>query len=133
MTSRSELCLFVGYTPGTNGYLFYSPSENKTFISTNAQFFEDDYIRDAKSRSRLMMKKLQREGSSNSQENSSRPVVQETQPELTNPRRSGRVSRKPDRHGMLYVEGKVFTAVLDNNLEDPLNYNEAMASSDANL
>ena len=34
---------------------------------------------------------------------------------------------------MLHVEGEVFTAVLDDNLEDPLNYNEAMASSDANL
>ena len=42
--SQSETCLFVGNPKGTKGYYFYSPSENKVFVSTNANFLEEDYM-----------------------------------------------------------------------------------------
>ena len=118
------------------GYLFYSPSDDKTFVSTSAHFLEDDYIRDAKPRSRLVIEEMQEEGSSDSQvRTSSQPVSQETHSE-TEPsvlHRSGRVVRQPDRFGMLNVGGKAFTAIVDDGVEDPVSYSAAMASPDANL
>ena len=58
LESRSELCLFVGYPKGTKGYLFYSPSDDKTFVSTNARFLEEDYMKNMKPRSRLILEEL---------------------------------------------------------------------------
>ena len=40
----SYVCLFVGYSKGTKGYLFYDPQEQKVIVSTNAQFLEEDYM-----------------------------------------------------------------------------------------
>ena len=78
LASRSELCLFVGYPKGTKGYVFYSPSGNKTFVSTNAKFLEEDFMKDAKPRSRLVLEKLSEEGSSTSQrEIVSQPIIRE--------------------------------------------------------
>nr|GEW91639.1 hypothetical protein [Tanacetum cinerariifolium] len=37
-------CIFVGYPNETMGYSFYSPFENKVFVSWNAEFFENDLI-----------------------------------------------------------------------------------------
>nr|GEX98111.1 zinc finger, CCHC-type [Tanacetum cinerariifolium] len=41
---RSFRCIFVGYRKETMGYSFYIPSENKVFVSWNAEFFENDLI-----------------------------------------------------------------------------------------
>ena len=40
----TQVCVFVGYPKGTGGGLFYSPSDKKVFVSTNATFLEDDYM-----------------------------------------------------------------------------------------
>ena len=96
LESRSELCLFVGYSKGTKGNIFYSPSDNKTFVSTNARFLEEDYIKNMKPRSRLIIEELLGEKSSISQEEVvPRPIVEETpsEAEPSAPRRSGRVVR----------------------------------------
>ncbi|GJS74653.1 zinc finger, CCHC-type containing protein [Tanacetum coccineum] len=37
-------CIFVGYLKETMGYSFYNPSENKIFVSRNAEFFESNLI-----------------------------------------------------------------------------------------
>ena len=58
LASRSKLCLFVGYPKRTKGYVFYSPSDNKTFVSTNAKFLEEDFMKNAKPRSRLVLEEL---------------------------------------------------------------------------
>ena len=80
LASRSELCLFVGYPKGTKGYVFYSPSDNKTFVSTNAKFLEEDFMKNAKPRSRLVLEELSKEGSSTSQrEIVSQPIIREPQ------------------------------------------------------
>ncbi|GJW86319.1 retrotransposon protein, putative, ty1-copia subclass, partial [Tanacetum coccineum] len=41
---RSFRCIFVGYPKETMGYSFYNPSENKVFVTRNAEFFENDLI-----------------------------------------------------------------------------------------
>ena len=68
----------MGYPKGTKGYVFYSPSDNKMFVSTNAKFLEEDFIKDAKPRSRLVLEELSEEGSSTSQrEIVSQPIIRE--------------------------------------------------------
>ena len=37
------MVFFVGYPKGTIGGLFYSHKDNKVFVSTNANFLENDY------------------------------------------------------------------------------------------
>ena len=80
MESRSELFLFVGYPKGMKGYLFYNPFDNKTFVSTNARFLEEDYIKNMKPRSRLILEELLGEKSLNAQEESvPRSIIREPQ------------------------------------------------------
>ena len=67
LASHSELCLFVVYPKGMKGYVIYSPSDNKTFVSTNTRFLEDDFMKNAKPRSKLVLEELSGQGSSISQ------------------------------------------------------------------
>ena len=55
LEARSEVCLFVGYPKGTKGYLFYDPKEQRVLVSTNARFFEEDYIIDNKPKSKTIL------------------------------------------------------------------------------
>ena len=57
LASRSELCLFIGYPKETKGFIFYSPEDNKTFVSTNARFLEEDFMKDVKLEATLCLKK----------------------------------------------------------------------------
>ena len=41
LESRTELCLFVRYPKEKKGCYFYSPKDNKVFVSINARFLED--------------------------------------------------------------------------------------------
>ncbi|KAA0067441.1 gag/pol protein [Cucumis melo var. makuwa] len=51
---RSRLCQF-GYPKATRGGLFFDPQENRVFVSINATFLEEDYMRDHKPRSKLVL------------------------------------------------------------------------------
>ena len=107
-----------------------------SFVGTYARFLEEDHIEDKKPRSRLIIEELQNECSQNSQErDSTLTVAQETQKELEPAahNRSGRVIRQPERYGLMSVEGEAFTAVIDETVDDPTSYTQAMGSSDANL
>ena len=44
----------IGYLKETRGGFFYSPEENKVFVSTNATFLEKDYMREFKPRSKIV-------------------------------------------------------------------------------
>ena len=103
LVSRSKLYLFVGYSKGTKGYVFYSPIDNKTFVSTNTRFLEDDFMKNTKPRSKLVLEELSREGSSISQrEIISQPIIikLQTEAEPTIPHHSRRVVRESERYGM---------------------------------
>ena len=78
---RTEVCLFVGYPKGTRGGLFYSPQDNKVFVSFNATFLENDYMENIKPRSRVVLEELQ------SDHIRPRPVTvtEERNKETTNP------------------------------------------------
>ena len=44
LEAKTEVCMFLGYSNETKGYLFYNHKDNKVFVSTNAKFLEDDYV-----------------------------------------------------------------------------------------
>ena len=52
------MCLFVGYPKGTRGYYFYNSEEQKVFVSTNAKFLEEDYMKDYEPKSKIELKEL---------------------------------------------------------------------------
>ena len=54
----SQVCLFVGYHKETMGGFFYSSEDNKVFVSTNATFLEQDYMREFKPRSKVLLEEL---------------------------------------------------------------------------
>ena len=121
----------MGYPIGTKGYVFYSPSDNKTFVSTNAKFLEEDFMKDAKPRSRLVLEELSEEGSSTShREIVSQPIIREpqTKAEPMMPRRSGRVVRELESYGMYNTFGHTYTAVIDEFDDDPASYSKAIVS-----
>ena len=58
LESRIEVCLFIGYPKGTRGGLFYSSSEKKVIVSTNAKFLEEDYVNNFKPKSKVILEEL---------------------------------------------------------------------------
>ena len=55
---KSKVCLLVGYSKETRGYLFYSRKDKKVFVSTNAKFLENDYMNNFTSRSRVVLAEM---------------------------------------------------------------------------
>ena len=55
---KSKVCLFVGYPKETRDYLFYSHKDNKIFVSTNAKFFENDYMNNFTPKSKVVLAKM---------------------------------------------------------------------------
>ena len=58
MDSRTEVCMFIRYAKGTRGGIFYSTKDKKVLISTNATFLEDDYMKNYKLKSKVILEKL---------------------------------------------------------------------------
>ena len=58
LSSRTEVCLFVGYPKGTISGIFYSPLDQKVFVNANAVFLENDYIMNHKSNSKLVLEEI---------------------------------------------------------------------------
>ena len=127
---HTEVCMFVGYPKGTRGGLFYSPSDKKVFVSTNATFLKDDYMTKFKPRSKVVLKELRSNQIKKSPSTTDEQQSQETTIPIQNilvPRRSGRVVRLPSRYGH---EGEVQFLVSVTNQDDPLTYRDAMDDSD---
>ena len=58
LESCTEVSLFIGYPKGTRGGLFYSSSEKKVIVSTNAKFLEEDYANNFKPKSKVILEEL---------------------------------------------------------------------------
>ncbi|KAK0594104.1 hypothetical protein LWI29_010146 [Acer saccharum] len=117
-----------GYPKETKGYYFYSPSDLKVFVSTNAKFLEKDYMNDFVPRSRIVLNEMSgdtipREVTQPNPIVSSDPT-QDQQPTI--PRRSGRVRTQPERYIGL---GESVENLPDD--DDPYTYKEAMEDVDS--
>ena len=127
---RTKVCMFVGYPKGTRGCFFYSPSEKKVFVSTNATFLEDDYMKNFKPCSKVILEELRTDQIRKSSSTTDERQSQETAIPIQNilvPRRSRRVVRLPSRYEH---EGEVQFLVSFTNQDDPLTYRDAMDDSD---
>ena len=133
LESRTEVYLFVGYPRGTKGGLFYSPTDKKVIVSTNARFLEEDYVIDHKPRSKIVLEELRGERPA---QTSLPPIVQEEMPQETSveapidtlvPRRSGRVIVPPSRYTLL---GESMEMIPNDQHTEPCNYNETLQDKD---
>ncbi|KAK9195396.1 hypothetical protein WN943_003517 [Citrus x changshan-huyou] len=138
MDSRYEVCMFVGYPKGTRGGLFYSAQDRKVIVSTHFTSLEEYYMNNFKPKSKVILEEL---SSDQVDAQLSKPVTEQEehqqpddqhriipeQPSLLEPRRSGRVTMLPARYMLL---GETYTAILDEHVEDPTSYNEALIDRD---
>ncbi|KAL0423430.1 UNVERIFIED_CONTAM: hypothetical protein Sradi_0877800 [Sesamum radiatum] len=119
LDSRSSLCRFNGYPKKTVGYYFYDPSEQKTFVLSNAVFLKKGIPMDNRQDEVLL-------------EESSEPPQQDDttsfDPSIPTDgvlvlRRSTKESRPPKRYRFMGL-----TSQLDNDLK---TYGEAMSDIDS--
>ena len=55
---RLKVCPFVGYLRETRGRLFYSYEENKVFVSKNATFLEENYMKEYNPQIKVVLEEL---------------------------------------------------------------------------
>ena len=55
LEAKMEVCMFLGYSKETKGYLFYNHKDNKVFVITLAKFLEDDYVNNFNLRSKVVL------------------------------------------------------------------------------
>ena len=113
-----EVCMFVDYLKGTRVGLFYTPSDKKVFVSTNATFLEDDYMKNFKPHSKVLLEELRSDQIKKSPSTTDERQSQERTITIQNilvPRRSGRVVRLPSHYGH---EGEVQFLVSVTNRDD---------------
>ena len=58
LEAKIEVCMFLGYSKETKGYLFYNHKDNKVFVSTHAKILEDDYVNNFNPRSKVVLAEL---------------------------------------------------------------------------
>ena len=133
LESRSQVCLFVGYPKETRGGLFYSPEDNKVFVSTNATFLEENYLREFKPHSKVVLEELLAGSTSkplSTVDKDIAPSTSERQMQVHQdnlpPRCSGRVVRQPDR----YLGVGEAQVVSSSEVDDPLTYRSVMDDPD---
>ena len=136
---RSRVCLFVEYPKETRGDLFFDPKHNKVFVSTNATFLEEDHMRQHILRSKVVLNEVSNETIETStrvveEAGTSIRVVDETSSshihppqELKEPRCNGRIVNPPTRYLCLTETQDI---ILDDEMEDPLTYNQAINDVD---
>src|SRR4051812_9596984 len=44
LESKSDKCIYVGYTKETVGYTFYNQAEGKTFVTKTGHFLEKEFL-----------------------------------------------------------------------------------------
>ena len=59
LDERAVKCKFVGYALNSRAYVFYVPSEQRTFVSRNAKFLEREFLLKKFSGSRLDLDEVQ--------------------------------------------------------------------------
>ena len=58
LEAKTKVCMFLGYSKETKGYLFYNHKDTKVFVSNHAKFFEDDYMNNFNPRSKVVLAEM---------------------------------------------------------------------------
>ncbi|KAL5555240.1 hypothetical protein UlMin_037476 [Ulmus minor] len=119
--------MFVGCPRETKGGYFYNPKENKVLVFINVTFLDESYIKDFKSRSKVMLEDISNSMVASAVPNvDSYPINEERKMEQQIPRelyRSGRIIRQLDRFMSNGEALEIETIGHDN---DPYIYNEGI-------
>ena len=135
LEAKTEVCMFLGYSKETKGYLFYNHKNNKMFVSTHAKFLEDDYVNNFNPRSKVVLAELDEPIIKQPMYETRDDVVvldtpQDTTHEMSNtqvPRRSGRFVKPPIRFIGL---GETYETISKKVETDPYTYEETMNDID---
>ena len=131
LEAKSEVCMFLGYSKETKGYLFYNHKDNKVFVSTHAKFLEDDYVNNFNPRSKVVLAELDEPVIEQPMDETTDDMVvldtpQDTTHEMSStqvPHCSGRIVRPLIRFIGL---GETYEAISEEAEIDPYTYEEAM-------
>src|SRR5262249_14364254 len=129
LDSRTDRCRFIGYPKETFGYQFYHPIERKVLVARKAIFLEREYILQENSGSVIDLEEVQ-ETVTDSISMDEMTLADPIGPTSQDVRRSGRVSKEPERYVGHVSEGPSEGRTIDG--DDPQSYQEAMNSSDSN-
>ena len=118
------------------GYLFYSRNDNKVFVSTNANFLENDYMNNFTLRSRVVLVEMNEPVIEQPMDDTRNDMVVSNTPqdithEMTSTQKScrhGRIVRPPVRFIGLV---ETYKAIPKEAEFDPYTYEEAMNDIDA--
>jgi len=139
LKSKSDKCVFIGYSKETVGYTSYHISEGKIFVAKNGSFLEEFLSKEVSGRKveldEVIVHSLNLESSSSEKSVTVMPTPAreeandddyETSDQVTTkPRRSNRARSAPEWYGNPVLE----VMLLDHG--KPTNYEEAMMSPDS--
>ena len=136
LEEKIEVCMFLGYSKETKGYLFYNHRDNKVFVSTNAKFLEDDYVNNFNTRNKIVLAEINEPIIEQPMDETRDDVAmldtpQDSTYEMTStqvPHRSGRIVWP---HIRFIALGETYEAISEEAESDPYTYKEAMKDIDA--
>ena len=136
LEEKIEVCMFLGYSKESKGYLFYNHRDNKVFVSTNAKFLEDDYVNNFNTRSKIVLAEINELVIEQPMDETRDDVAmldtpQDSTHEMTStqvPHRSRRIVRP---HIRFIGLGETYEAISEEAESDPYTYEEAMKDIDA--
>ena len=137
LEAKTEVCMFLGYSKETKGYLFYNHKDNKVFISTNAKFLEVDYVNNFNPRSKVVLAELDKPVIEQPMdETRDDVVVLETPQDSTHEMTSTQVSccsrRRIIRPLVRFIGlEETYEAISEETESNPYTYEEAMKDVDA--
>jgi hypothetical protein len=119
----------VGYPKETRGNYFYNAHENKVFVARDAVFLEKDFISSRQSGRKFELDEVQEPQTENEVEENV-PSSSSTVITPSEPRRSGRISRQPDRYlGVIEKDGDYEVLLLES--DEPVTHKAAISCSDS--
>ena len=107
MDERAVKCKFVGYALNSRAYVFYVPSEQRTFVSQNAKFLEREFLLKKFSGSRLDLDEVQENQTNIDQ--TPRPLKRAAmeQPQGHELRRTSRERHEPKDMGSILMRNMI--------------------------
>ncbi|PKI43689.1 hypothetical protein CRG98_035920 [Punica granatum] len=136
LETRSEKGRFVGYPSDSLGYYFYFPTEQRVVISRDAIFLEKQLVQEGGMERQIVLDEASSVPQTDQMPISmdiDKPVETPIQIEnVTEPRRSGRVTHTPARYLNLHENVQELFVHGDNDhRDDPTTYEEAISDIDS--
>ena len=136
LEAKKKVCMFLGYSKETKGYLFYCHKDNKVFVSTNAKILEDDDVNNFNPRSKVVLAEIDEPIIEQPMDETRDDVaVLDTPQDSTHEMNSTQVSRHSGRIVLPPIRfiglGKTYEAISEEAESNPYTYEEAMKDIDA--